>query len=535
MHPRGAPLGDRDQVAVRPDARVLREVCGVEPLPLRVVVEAQWARWKRSRANEVADARLVRPDRADVQAEAPALRLAGIDGKVRVAEHEAADDLGAAGDRLERNRPDVGGEPLVLIIVEDRARGHDRAQRSEVEPAPRRVARALAHAQVRGSRAEHAYPLLRRDAPQRLGFDHRTVVEQDLGAAGERRELPVPHHPGGRGVEEELFARPQVAVQNVLLHVLEQSPARAVDDALRPARRPRGEQHEQRMIERIALPLPLVGGRSSGPVDGHRQIRWERAVVHDDDRAERRQPGRELAQPARLELGLPDRADNQDLWIELGEAAEHVVHAHLGCGTRKARTGGRNAQRRHHRPGVVSDQADHVVAGSDAERSKGGGKPADEPPEFATGEPLARPIGADRGDRNPVEIAAGRTREQVLRVAQAQAREESGMFHVPARKHRKAVALDEQPRPFEEERPEPLRLIHREPVELAAGADGAARHPLAMRDERRQLGRRDGAGRRCPDRRRRGGMGVADVGRARRHCPSAVAGSRQWSMLSLRP
>ena len=142
------------------------------------------------------------------------------------------------------------------------------------------------------------------DPPQRLRLEDRPVVEHDLGAAGERRELPVPHHPGGGRVEEQLVAGPQIAVEEVLLQVLEQRPAGAVDDALRPARGPRGEKNEQRMVERIALPRPFVGGRPGGPMDGHRQIRWERAVVHDDDRPERRQPGCELAQSARPRTGV---------------------------------------------------------------------------------------------------------------------------------------------------------------------------------------------------------------------------------------
>ena len=103
------PVGvELDQVAVRPHAGVVGEVGGVEPRAVRVADEADRPRRERVAADELADladdlaAVLVtrrRPGPGCAPGSGPAHRQLG------VAEHEAADDVRAAGDRLQRHRP----------------------------------------------------------------------------------------------------------------------------------------------------------------------------------------------------------------------------------------------------------------------------------------------------------------------------------------------------------------------------------------------------------------------------------------------
>ena len=67
-------------------------------------------------------------------------------------------------------------------------------------------------------------------------------------------------------MEVELVAGTQVAVQLMLLQMLEQRAARAVHDALGLARRARREHDEERMVERELPPFEARG------VTAHDQI-----------------------------------------------------------------------------------------------------------------------------------------------------------------------------------------------------------------------------------------------------------------------
>ena len=87
-----------DDVAVRPHAFVRREIRLVKARAVVVAEEAERSRRKRIRADELArhDRARALIERLHVEAEAPALCFARIDGQIRVAEHEAADDVRAA-------------------------------------------------------------------------------------------------------------------------------------------------------------------------------------------------------------------------------------------------------------------------------------------------------------------------------------------------------------------------------------------------------------------------------------------------------
>ena len=101
-------------------------------------------------------------------------------------------------------------------------------------------------------RAEERHPRLvgEGEEPVPVRMKRRPVVEEDCRARGQHGHQPVPHHPPERGEVEHAVAGPDIAVQLMLLQVLNERTARAMHDALGYARRPRGVEHVQRMIER---------------------------------------------------------------------------------------------------------------------------------------------------------------------------------------------------------------------------------------------------------------------------------------------
>ncbi len=75
------------------------------------------------------------------------------------------------------------------------------------------------------------------------------------------------------------------------------------------------------------------------------------------------------------------------------------------------------------------------------------------------------PVGVVRHHRHVLVPGSGLGAEQVLRVAQADIREEAGELHAFVRAGRLGRSLVDELRPLEEERPEPRVLGHRERVE----------------------------------------------------------------------
>ena len=57
---------------------------------------------------------------------------------------------------------------------------------------------------------------------QRIRLEWRAVEEDDRGADGEDPDEPVPHHPAGRRVLKDHVGALQVAVEDVLLFVLQE-------------------------------------------------------------------------------------------------------------------------------------------------------------------------------------------------------------------------------------------------------------------------------------------------------------------------
>ena len=89
-------------------------------------------------------------------------------------------------------------------------------------------------------------------------------------------------------MEEQPVALPQVTVQPVLLQMLEQRPAGAMQNALGLPGRAGGKKHEQRVVERKALPGAIVGRAAAfhevgKPMDWTRHPVWSRPVVERDN------------------------------------------------------------------------------------------------------------------------------------------------------------------------------------------------------------------------------------------------------------
>ena len=124
------------------------------------------------RADQLADPRRRRRPRSAARARRGrgcGTGSAAADRQVRVAEHEAADDVGAAGDRLQRHRPDLLARPsrtaqsCRIEPVESTARSAPR-----VELAGAASSRCPRRAAGRRAGAEHGHALLGDDPPERV-------------------------------------------------------------------------------------------------------------------------------------------------------------------------------------------------------------------------------------------------------------------------------------------------------------------------------------------------------------------------------
>ena len=77
----------------------------------------------------------------------------------------------------------------------------------------------------------------------------RAVIEEQGGAGGESGHLPVPHHPAAGGEVEQAVAGAHIAVQDVLLEMLQKDAAVAMYDAFGYAGGAGGIHDEQRVGE----------------------------------------------------------------------------------------------------------------------------------------------------------------------------------------------------------------------------------------------------------------------------------------------
>jgi len=157
-------------------------------------------------------------------AQARSLDLAAPHGLGRNAQHEAADDVGAARDRGQMHVAlDVLVDIVETLLRKRRAGRHDRAQRREVVGAGRRELGLLQRIQIfRGCaevRALLGLGIVPENASRRM--KRRAIIEQQRGSTRQPRHQPVPHHPAQRGEVEQAVAGLDIRVQAVLAQMLE--------------------------------------------------------------------------------------------------------------------------------------------------------------------------------------------------------------------------------------------------------------------------------------------------------------------------
>ena len=211
--------------------------------------------------------------------------------------------------------------------------------------------------------AEDREPLLRRHAPQRAGvrMERRAFIEHERRAGGERAHEPVPHHPAaGREVEEPVAAA-HVRVQQVLFLMLQQRAARAVHDAFRHARRARGIEDVERMVEPVGrnssgapgVPKAFQDVAIAAAVTQALELRLRAHIGHHDDALDGRQFRQHLAHRcqrierlARVEVAI---GGEQHLGRDLPEAIEHAVDAEVRRARRPDGAEARGGQHRDRR------------------------------------------------------------------------------------------------------------------------------------------------------------------------------------------
>ncbi len=117
-----------------PYTGVLAEIGVVKARAIRVAVDPDRARRKRPQADELAFAEVLHAIVGHdlyVETKTHALAVAAVHRQQRIAEHETADHVGAARDRMDGDMLEVVADPVVLRLVEDRARRLDDAQARE--------------------------------------------------------------------------------------------------------------------------------------------------------------------------------------------------------------------------------------------------------------------------------------------------------------------------------------------------------------------------------------------------------------------
>ena len=295
-----AVLGTLREVAMRPHALELLEVRAAQLGAVGIVQEAHRARREGLRADQLAlparqrCAALV--EDVHRHAESLALQFPRVHRQQRVAEGEAGDEIGAARDGRHRDAGlHVPRQVAEALARQRRARGEDGAQRIQPMALPGFDAGLFDAREVFGAGAEHGDALAVDEVRERLGrrAERRTIVEHQRTTACEPRDEPVPHHPAGGGEKEEPILAAEVAVQPVLLQMLQQRAADAVDDALRRPGGARGVEDVKGGVEAtlgkaqrrfrafaddagdVLRPQQCLNGRDGGPHFEHLGLHLE--------------------------------------------------------------------------------------------------------------------------------------------------------------------------------------------------------------------------------------------------------------------
>ena len=197
-----------------------------------------------------------------------------------------------------------------------------------------------------------------------VGMERRAVVEQQRRLRRERRDQPVPHHPAAGREVEDAIAGLDVAVELVLLEVLDQRAAGAMDDALGDAGRARRVEDVERMVERQRLEtrLAAAAAREARSTARRRAGRPGTATLRrTGPRPSSRRSGSRVedlpdSRQRVVRLSAVEIAVGRDehSGLDLPEAIDHALHAEVGRAGRPDRANRRGAERRDDRPPACS-------------------------------------------------------------------------------------------------------------------------------------------------------------------------------------
>ena len=185
---------------MRPHARIFAEVSLVDSCTACVAENSHGLRRKRIHTDQIpftVPPQSFRRHDPHVHAKTDALALASVRRHQGIAKHKAADNVRPARYRLNPDPLELLFDPVVLGIVKNRPGGLNRMQLAELANPLRRQPELLQSMQIGGAGTEHRHLFTIEHAQERIlcWKRGRTIEKHDLGAAGERAQLPVPHHP----------------------------------------------------------------------------------------------------------------------------------------------------------------------------------------------------------------------------------------------------------------------------------------------------------------------------------------------------
>src|SRR3954465_2899987 len=142
----------------------------------------------------------------------------------RIAEHETGHDVGAPGDGRQANVLfDVAVDVVEPFGQERRTRGEHGAQLLQLVRVDRLETRLAERVDElgRGAEVSHALGVSEVEEEAPAIHERRAVVEQERRAGCEAAHQPVPHHPAERSEVEQAIAGAYIALQPMLLQVLQ--------------------------------------------------------------------------------------------------------------------------------------------------------------------------------------------------------------------------------------------------------------------------------------------------------------------------
>ena len=279
------------KITMCPDTRKPFEICCTVASTVCIIPEADRRRREWLRAHQFPgfsnDRVTVLVENFRCHAKTTTLQLAAPDGKYRIAECEAAQDVCTT-----RNRRQLQVIANRVVHVVETLRCQRRTGRKydakirECKFIFWPEARFLERRNILGTCAENRYAFLFRNVPQNTAVaeEWRAVEKYERRAGSQAANQPVPHHPATRREVKQLICACNTGMQHMFFDLLQQRSTMTMNDALRNARRA-GRIHDvQRVVEvnrrdfkfcighQVFIPVADVchrGGRRSGSNKWH--------------------------------------------------------------------------------------------------------------------------------------------------------------------------------------------------------------------------------------------------------------------------